>query len=148
MGLPALPIEAGGALDVLHPKCAGLDVHKRGVVACVRLQSGANVKRETREFGTATADLEELARWLIESGCTIAVLESTGPYWHPVWNVLESQIQLVLANARDVKNVPGRKTDVSDAAWLADLLAHGLVRPSFVPDREQRELRALTRTRK
>jgi transposase len=120
------------------------------VVAGVRLAApGGKVAREVRTFGTTTAGLLELAAWLGESGCTHAAMEATGVYWKPVWHVLaEGGFALVLANAAQVRNVPGRKTDVGDAAWLAELLAHGLVRASFVPDAPTEELRSLLRTRK
>ena len=134
---------------MLYTHCCGVDVHKKTMVACriVPGPSGAPTK-EVRTFGTMTEDLERLADWLGERGVTHAVLESTGSYWKPAWNILEERgFALVLANAAHVKHVPGRKTDVQDAEWLADLLRHGLVRGSFVPDREQRELRELTRYR-
>jgi transposase len=136
-------------MEVLYPRCAGLDVHKATVVAAVRLVAGGKVAREVRTFATTTVGLLELAAWLAENGCTHVVMEATGVYWRPVWHVLaEGGFDLVLANAAQVKNVPGRKTDVGDAAWLAELLAHGLVRASFVPDAPTQELRALLRTRK
>ena len=136
-------------MEVLYPRCAGLDVHKATVVAAVRLVAGGEVTREVRTFATTTAGLLELAAWLAENGCTHVVMEATGVYWKPVWHVLaEGGFALVLANAAQVRNVPGRKTDVGDAAWLAELLAHGLVRASFVPDGPTRELRSLLRTRK
>ena len=136
-------------MEVLYPRCAGLDVHKESVVACVRIADGGRVDRETRRFATTTAGLIELAAWLAEHGVTHVAMEATGVYWKPVWHILEDgPFELLLANAAPVKNVPGRKTDVSDAAWLADLLAHGLIRPSFVPDAATQELRALLRTRK
>lgn len=136
-------------MEVLYPRCAGLDVHQKTVVACVRIHGpDGRAKTETRTFATDTAALFELSAWLQESGCTHAVMEATGVYWKPVWHILEEGCALVLANAHYVRNVPGRKTDVSDAAWLADLLAHGLVRASFVPERPTQELRDLTRTRK
>jgi transposase len=135
-------------MDVLYERCCGLDVHKKTVVACC-LSPGARGRptKAVRTFGTMTADLEALAAWLSEQGCTHVVMESTGVYWKPVWNVLEGHFELLLANARRVKNVPGRKTDVKDAEWLADLLQHGLIEGSYVPDRAQRELRELTRYR-
>src|SRR5215212_4583334 len=138
------------AMEVLHPRCAGLDVHKQTVVACARLAAaGGEVVREVRTFGTTTASLLELAEWLTENGCTHGAMEATGVYWRPVWHILaEGGFVLVLANAAHVRNVPGRKTDVSDAAWLAELLAHGLVRASFVPGPATQALRALLRTRK
>jgi len=136
-------------MEVLFARCAGLDVHQKTVVACVRLHGpDGRARTETRTFATHTAALLELSAWLEENGCTHAVMEATGVYWKPVWHILEEGFALVLANAHYVRNVPGRKTDVSDAAWLADLLAHGLVRSSFVPDRPIQELRDLTRTRK
>jgi transposase len=136
-------------MEVLYPRCAGLDVHKTTVVAAVRLVAGGKVVREVRTFATTTASLLELAEWLAESGCTHVVMEATGVYWRPVWHILaEGGFVLVLANPAQVKNVPGRKTDVNDAAWLAELLAHGLVRASFVPDGPTAELRSLLRTRK
>jgi transposase len=136
-------------MEVLYPHCAGLDVHKATVVAAVRLVTGGRVAREVRTFATTTAGLLELAAWLGENGCTHVVMEATGVYWRPVWHILaEGGFALVLANAAQVKNVPGRKTDVGDAAWLAELLAHGLVRASFVPDAPTEELRSLLRTRK
>jgi transposase len=135
-------------MEVLHRQCAGLDVHKETVVAAVRIARRGKVKRETREFGTCTRDLCELSDWLEEHEVTHAVMESTGVYWKPVWHVLEGTFELVLANAGEVRNVPGRKSDVSDAQWLSDLLAHGLVRSSYVPERPTQELRGLTRTRK
>ena len=136
-------------MEVFYPRCAGLDVHKATVVAGVRLVAGGQVVREVRTFGTTTAGLLELAEWLAENGCTHVAMEATGVYWKPVWHVLaEGGFALVLANAAQIKNVPGRKTDVGDATWLAELLAHGLVRASFVPDGPTQELRALLRTRK
>jgi transposase len=136
-------------MEVLYARCAGLDVHQKTVVACVRIHGpDGRGQTETRTFATDTAALLELAAWLEASGCTHAVMEATGVYWKPVWHILEESCALVLANAHYVRNVPGRKTDVSDAAWLADLLAHGLVRSSFVPERPTQELRDLTRTRK
>jgi transposase len=135
-------------MEVLYERCAGLDVHKAEVVACVRIGSGPNGRREHRRFRTTTAGLLELKAWLTSLECTHAVMEATGVYWKPVWHVLEEGIELVLANARHVKNVPGRKSDMNDAAWLADLLAHGLVRASFVPPKPIREMRDLTRTRR
>lgn len=135
-------------MEVLYERCAGLDVHKNEIVACVRVGSGAAGRREHRRFRATTAGLLELKEWMASLECTHAVMEATGVYWKPVWHVLEDGIELVLANARHVKNVPGRKSDMNDAAWLADLLAHGLVRGSFVPPKPVRELRDLTRTRR
>jgi transposase len=136
-------------MELLHRRCAGIDVHKRTVVAAVRLAEGGKVISEVRTFATTTTGLLALSDWLCETGCTQVAMEATGVYWKPVWHVLsDGELELVLANAAHVKNVPGRKTDVSDAAWLADLLAHGLIRASFVPDGQTQELRALLRTRK
>jgi transposase len=134
-------------MEVLHPRCAGLDVHKDTVFAAVRCVSPP-VHHEVRSFATTTRGLFALADWLESHGCTHVAMEATGVYWKPVWHVLEGRVELVLANAQHVRNVPGRKTDVSDAAWIADLLAHGLVRSSFVPPALIQELRDLTRTRK
>jgi transposase len=134
-------------MEVLYPRCAGLDVHKDTVVACVRCVSAPKIV-EVRSFATTTRELLELADWLESHGCTHVAMEATGVYWKPVWHLLEGPFELVLANAQHVRNVPGRKTDVSDAMWIADLLAHGLIRSSFVPPARIQELRDLTRTRK
>jgi len=135
-------------MRVVYERCCGLDVHKSSVVACV-LAMGASgePQKEVRTFGTMTADILALAEWLVGWGCTHVAMESTGVYWKPIWNLLESSFTLLLANARHIKAVPGRKTDVRDSEWIADLLQHGLLQPSFVPDRPQRELRELTRYR-
>jgi transposase len=146
-------------MEILYACCCGLDVHKRTVVACLlrTAPSGART-RETRTFATTTEALRELGSWLRTAGCTHAAMESTGVYWQPVYNVLTEpvpgaapgavpELTVWVVNAAHVKAIPGRKTDVADAAWLADLLQHGLLRPSFIPGREQRELRDLTRTR-
>jgi transposase len=136
-------------MEVLYPHCAGLDVHKDTVVACVRHMANGAVRREVRSFKTTTKDLLALSEWLAGEGCTHIAMEATGVYWRPVWHVLsDGDFALVLANAAHVKNVPGRKTDINDAAWLADLVAHGLIRGSFVPDEQTQELRNLLRTRK
>src|SRR5262245_23982851 len=134
-------------MEVLHPRCAGLDVHKDVVVACVRCVSEPE-HREVRSFGTTTRALFELADWLEMYHVTHVAMEATGVYWKPVWHVLEGRFELVLANAQHIRNVLGRKTDVNDAMWIADLLAHGLIRGSFVPPAPIQELRDLTRTRK
>src|SRR5215211_2930787 len=135
-------------MDVVYERCCGLDVHKRTVVACLLTpgEQGAPQK-EVRTFGTMTTDVLALAEWLAGAGCTHVAMEGTGVYWLPIWNLLEDRFTLLLVNARHVKAVPGRKTDVKDAEWLADLLRHGLLRGSFVPDADQRELRDLTRLR-
>ena len=135
-------------MDVLHPKCAGLDVHQQTVVACARTGAGKAVTYDVRTFGTTTAELLALSDWLTAHGCTHVAMESSGVYWKPVWHVLEGHFELVLANARHIRNIPGRKSDVNDAPWIADLLAHGLIRGSFVPPEPIQELRDLTRTRK
>src|SRR6516162_10794056 len=135
-------------MKTLHKRCAGLDVHKVEVVACLRLISKRKVEREVRRFPTTTQGLLALAEWLESAGCTHVAMEATGVYWKPVWHILEGRFVLILANAAHVKNVPGRKSDVSDASWLADLLAHGLIRASFVPEAPTQEMRALLRTRK
>jgi transposase len=136
-------------MDVVYPRCCGLDVHKRNVVACL-IVPGAEGQpcKEIRTFETVTDDLLTLSDWLVGQGVTHVAMESTGAYWKPVWNLLEgSDIRLMLVNAQHIKAVPGRKTDVHDSEWIADLLRHGLLRGSFVPDRPQRELRELTRYR-
>jgi transposase len=135
-------------MEVVHERCAGLDVHQHTVVAAVRIAAAGTVAQEVRTFDTTTQGLLALADWLAEQGCTHVAMESTGVYWKPVWHVLESSFDLVLANAAHIRNVPGRKTDVNDAMWIADLLAHGLIRASFVPPTPVQELRDLTRTRK
>jgi transposase len=136
-------------MEVLYPHCAGLDVHKDTVVACVRHMANGSVRREVRTFKTTTKELLALSDWLASEGCTHLAMEATGVYWKPVWHVLsDGDFTLLLANAAHVKNVPGRKTDVNDATWLADLLAHGLIRGSFVPDEQTQEMRTLLRTRK
>ena len=136
-------------MDVLYERCCGLDVHKQTVVACLIRPSAADRRtKDIRTFGTTTEELQELADWLQAADCRPVAMESTGSYWKPVHHVLEaSGCEVILVNARHVKQLPRRKTDVADSEWLADLLQHGLVRPSFVPPRAQRELRDLTRTR-
>jgi transposase len=134
-------------MQVLYPRCAGLDVHKDMVMVRVRCVSEPR-HDEVRSFATTTSALLELAEWLEAHGITHAAMEATGVYWKPIWHLLEEHVELVLANAQHIKNVPGRKTDVNDAAWIADLLAHGLIRSSFVPPTPIQELRDLTRTRK
>ena len=135
-------------MEVVHRRCCGLDVHKKSVVACVLLSDPSGPpQREVRTFGTFTHEVLALADWLAEQEVTHIALESTGVYWKPIWNLLEDRFALLLVNPRHIKAVPGRKTDVLDAEWLADLLRHGLLTASFVPDRAQRELRELTRYR-
>jgi transposase len=136
------------ALEIIYQCCCGLDVHKRSIAACVRrLLEDGGIHQETRTFGTMTRDILELADWLAAAGVTHVALESTGTYWKPVYNLLEGRFRMVLVNARHVKHVPGRKTDVKDCQWLAQLLQAGLLRGSFIPERPQRELRDLTRHR-
>jgi transposase len=132
-------------MRVLHERCAGLDVHKRSVTACIITPDG----QEIRQFGSATNELLRLTDWLLERRVTHVAMESAGVYWKPVFNLLEAHdLELLLVNARHMKAVPGRKTDVKDSEWIADLLQHGLLRASFVPDRAHRELRELTRYRR
>ena len=135
-------------MQVIHRRCAGLDVHKQTVVACVRIARDREAAQHVQTFATTTTGLLALADWLTSHEVAVVGMEATGVYWKPVWHVLEGHFEQVLANAAHVKNVPGRKTDVSDAMWLADLLAHGLIRASFVPPQAVQELRTLTRTRK
>jgi transposase len=135
-------------MDLLYLKCAGLDVHPRSVSACARLVVDGQASHEVRTFGTSTRELRVMAEWLSSHGCTHVAMESTGVYWKPVWHVLEGRFELVLANAMYIRNIPGRKSDVKDAVWIADLLAHGLLRGSFVPPEKIQDLRDLTRTRK
>src|SRR5271165_1554293 len=136
-------------MEVMHERVAGLDVHKTMIVACVRIMSAGTIHRECRTFETSTASLEALLGWLTASCCTHVAMEATGVYWKPVWNILsDGAFVLIVANAAHIKNVPGRKTDVNDATWIADLVACGLIRASFVPDEAIQELRSLLRARK
>ena len=136
-------------MQVLHAHCAGLDVHKGSVVACVRHMVQGKVTSAIKTFMTTTQELMALSEWLSMEGVTHVAMEATGVYWKPVWHILsDGEFALVLANAAHVKNVPGRKTDVNDAAWLADLMAPGLIRSSFVPDEPTQQMRNLLRTRK
>jgi transposase len=135
-------------MKVLHRRCAGLDVHKDEVVVCVRVVKRSKATHQVRRFATTTRGLLELAEWVQASECTHVAMEATGVYWKPVWHVLEGHAELVLANAAHIKNVPGRKSDVNDAVWIADLLAHGLIRSSMVPPTPIQQMRDLTRTRK
>src|SRR5262245_51141649 len=136
-------------MEVLYRVCAGLDVHKKTVAACLRVP-GPNGTRAEKigTFGTTTRDLLRLADWLAAAGCTHVAMESTGVYWRPVYQILEGRIELLLVNAQHIKTVPGRKTDVKDCQWIARLLEHGLLRASFVPPAPLRELRELTRSRR
>jgi transposase len=130
-------------MDQVNSRCAGLDVHKDSVFAAARVDGRQTIE----QFGTTSAELLRLGDWLCAQGVLIAAMESTGVYWKPVWNLLEDRLKVMLVNAQHIKQVPGRKTDVADCAWIAQLLEHGLLRPSFVPERPQRELRDLTRQR-
>lgn len=136
-------------MDVVYERCAGLDVHKKSVVACrlVPQTEGKGRQREVRTFGTMTADLLLLADWLRAGQVSHVAMESTGVYWRPIFNILESEFEVLLVNAQHIKFVPGRKTDVKDAEWIAQLLQHGLLKSSFIPEVEQRDLRELTRYR-
>jgi transposase len=135
-------------MEVIHQSVGGLDVHKKMVMACRRrLLEDGQVESETQEFGTTTLQLRALSRWLSEWGCTHVAMESTGVLWIPVWNVLEGDFELLLTNAHHLKKVPGRKKDVTDAEWIAQLMQCGLLKPSFVPSREVRHWRMLTRQR-
>jgi transposase len=136
-------------MQVMHERVAGLDVHKDSVVACVRLMSGSKATHECRTFETTTDGLLSLLEWLVSCRCELVAMEATGVYWMPVWKILsDGQFTMIVANAAHIKAVPGRKTDVNDATWIADLAAFGLLKASFVPDEELHELRTLMRTRK
>jgi transposase len=130
-------------MEVLYARCCGIDVHAKMLVACLIV----NGRKDTRTFSTMTDDLLNLLDWLIANECTQVAIESTGVYWRPVFNILEGAVEVMLVNAREAKGLKARKTDVIDAEWLADLLRHGLLRPSFIPPRHIRELRELTRYR-
>lgn len=134
-------------MKVMHRRCAGLDVHQKEIVVCRRRVVGRKVEAEVRRFATTTPGLIALADWLEEGKVTHVAMEATGVYWKPVWHILEGRFTVILANAAHIRNVPGRKSDVNDATWIADLLAHGLIRASFVPPQPIQELRDLTRTR-
>jgi transposase len=135
-------------MQVLYPRCCGLDIHKKFVVACLMVTAAdGQVERTVRSFSTLTDDLLALSDWLRDAGCTHVAMESTSTYWRPIYNLLEGQFEVLVANAYHIKQVPGRKTDVKDAEWIADLLRHGLLRGSFIPPAEQRRLRDLTRYR-
>jgi transposase len=135
-------------MDVIYPRCCGLDIHKKTVVACLMTsETGQPPVQTIRTFSTMTADLLALADWLHAAGCTHVAMESTGVYWRPIYNILEGLLTLLVVNAQHMKAVPGRKTDVKDAAWMAELLRHGLLRGSFIPSKPQRQLRELPRHR-
>lgn len=132
-------------MEVLYKRCCGIDIHKNMMVVCVFM--GVR-KKEIRQFGTMTDDILQLVSWLKETDCEMAAMESTGSYWKPVYNIFEEEkIPVMIVNAQHIKGVPGRKTDVKDAEWIADLVRHGLVKASYIPNREQRELREITRYR-
>ena len=132
-------------MKAVYRCCCGIDVHKKLIVAC--LKKGGS--QEVREFGTMTGEIKELTKWLKDAGCEMAAMESTGVYWKPLYNLFElMELDVMVVNAAHMKAVPGRKTDVKDAEWIAELLRHGLLKASFIPSREQRELRELTRYRK
>lgn len=132
-------------MEVLYKRCCGIDIHKNMMVACVFM--GVR-KKEIRQFGTMTDDILRLVSWLKEIDCEMSAMESTGSYWKPVYNIFEEEmIPVMIVNAQHIKGVPGRKTDVKDAEWIADLVRHGLVKASYIPNREQRELREVTRYR-
>lgn len=136
-------------MEIMHERVAGLDVHKAMIVGCVRIVAGGRVERECRTFETTTSGLLALLAWLTEQGCSQVAMEATGVYWKPVWNILsDGPFELIVANAAHIKNVPGRKTDMNDAMWIADLVACGLIKASFVPDEKIQELRSLLRARK
>jgi len=136
-------------LNIVNPICCGLDVHKESVTACILFNDAKGKERTIiKEFSTFTDSLFELRDWLLDNDCPIVAMESTGVYWHPVHNILEGYVSVILVNARDIKNVPGRKTDIKDSEWLAGLLRHGLLRSSFIPPKYVREWRDLTRLRR
>lgn len=135
-------------MEVVYSRCAGLDVHKKTVVACaITPKSSGGCHKEIKTFGTMTSDLLQLSDWLTARECTHVAMESTGEYWRPIFNILEANFQVLLVNAHHIKNVPGRKTDTKDAQWIGELLMHGLLRASFIPPIEQRDLRDLIRHR-
>jgi transposase len=135
-------------MQILHTCCCGLDVHKKQIVACLMFSDSAGKRqKEIRTFGTMTADILSFSDWLASAGCTHLAMESTGVYWKPIYNLLEGLFEILVVNAQHIKMLPGRKTDVRDAEWIADLLQHGLLRSSFIPSPNQRELRDLTRHR-
>lgn len=132
-------------MEVIYKQCCGIDIHKNMLMACVYTSVR---KKEIRQFGTLTDDILQLVDWLKDTNCEMVAMESTGNYWKPVYNILEEErIPVIIVNAQHIKGVPGRKTDVKDAEWIADLVRHGLVKASYIPDREQRELREITRYR-
>lgn len=131
----------------MYQRCAGVDVHQRFLVVCLSIVEAGQRRKEIRSFRNETADLIALRTWLVQEQCSAVGMESTGVYWMPVYRRLEGFFELIVANAQHIKAVPGRKTDVQDADWIADLLQHGLLTASFVPSQEQQDLRDLTRLR-
>lgn len=132
-------------MEVIYERCCGIDVHKKIIVACLRIGSS----KELRQYSSTTRDLREMTEWLKQQDCQMIAMESTGSYWKPLYNIFElSELDVIVVNAQHMRNLPGRKTDVKDAEWIADLLRHGLLKASYIPDREQRELREITRYRK
>lgn len=144
----AIPEKGSVRMDVLYERCAGLDVHKNTVYVCALIGQGRDYRKVKQKFGTFHHQLIELRKWLVDLGCTHVLMESTGVYWMPIYDVLEGSVEIVVGNAQHIMHVPGRKTDETDAEWQAKLLRCGLVKPSFVPPREFRELRQLTRYRR
>lgn len=136
------------SVSIIHPNCCGLDIHKDKISACLIYEQDNEVDFEVKEFTAFTDDLIRLRDWLLEHQCPVVAMESTGVYWRPVHNILEGYVHVVLVNARHYKNVPGRKTDIGDSQWLAELLRHGLVKGSFIPPHQIRQWRDLTTTRK
>jgi transposase len=133
-------------IQIVHPICCGLDVHKDKIAAClITVDDTGAEQHELREFSTFTQDLQKMKEWLVENNCPVIAMESTGVYWHPVYNTIEDTMDVILVNARHIKNVPGRKTDISDSKWLAGLLRHGLVKGSFIPPENVRDWRGLSR---
>lgn len=136
-------------IQIVHPVCCGLDVHKKKISAClITIDKNGEEQYDIKEFGTFTNDLLEMKKWLTDNNCPVLAMESTGVYWRPVHNVIEGFMEVILVNARHIKNVPGRKTDISDCKWLAGLLRHGLLKGSFIPPKEIRQWRELTRLRR
>lgn len=134
-------------MQVLYARCCGLDVHKASIAACVLIAESEGKQRDLRRFGTMTRDINELAEWLTAQGVRHLAMEATGVYWKPIWNLPEGRFEMILVNAQHIKAVPGRKTDIKDCEWIAELLQHGLLRSSFVPPEPVRELRDLNRNR-
>lgn len=140
--------EDSTVLSVIHPVCCGLDVHKEKIVACLLLGEEGTEQCMIKEFGTFTDEIKSMKAWLSEHECPIVAMESTGVYWRPIHNILEGEVSVILVNARHIKNVPGRKTDIEDSRWLAGLLKHGLLRGSYIPPKEVRQWRELSRMRR